>query len=55
MRAVGVHPDAVVVTSRIWQTTCTAIRAGGEALEPGAKKPTEEVGNLKEALKLLGL
>ena len=32
MRAVGVHPDAVVVTSRMWQTTCTAIRAGGEAM-----------------------
>ena len=32
MRAVGVHGDAVVVTSRIWQTTCTAIRAGGEAM-----------------------
>ena len=32
MRAVGVHRDAVVVTSRIWQTTCTAIRAGNEAM-----------------------
>ena len=32
MRAVGVHPDVVVVTSRIWQTTCTAIRAGDEAM-----------------------
>ena len=32
MRAVGVHPDAVVVTSRMWQTTSTAIRAGGEAM-----------------------
>lgn len=32
MRAVGVHADAVVVTSRMWQTTCTAIRAGGEAM-----------------------
>src|SRR5688572_21594131 len=32
MRAVGVHRDAVVVTSRIWQTTCTAIRASGEAM-----------------------
>jgi len=32
VRAVGVHPDAVVVTSRIWQTTCTAIRAGNEAM-----------------------
>jgi 2-haloacid dehalogenase len=27
----------------------------GEALESGAKKPTEEVANLKEALKLIGL
>src|SRR6185503_11439761 len=32
VRAVGVHSDAVVVTSRIWQTTCTAIRAGDEAM-----------------------
>jgi glyoxylase-like metal-dependent hydrolase (beta-lactamase superfamily II) len=32
MRAVGVHPDAIVVTSRIWQTTATALRAGGEAV-----------------------
>jgi glyoxylase-like metal-dependent hydrolase (beta-lactamase superfamily II) len=32
VRAVGVHPDAVVVTSRMWQTTSTAIRAGGEAM-----------------------
>jgi glyoxylase-like metal-dependent hydrolase (beta-lactamase superfamily II) len=27
VRAVGVHPDVVVVTSRLWQTTATAIRA----------------------------
>ena len=32
MRAVGVHRDAVVITSRMWQTTCTAIRAGDEAM-----------------------
>ena len=32
MRAVGVHRDVVVVTSRIWQTTATAIRAGDESL-----------------------
>ena len=32
MRAVGVHPDAGGVTSRMWQTTCTAIRAGQEAM-----------------------
>lgn len=32
MRAVAVHPDAIVVTSRIWQTNATALRAGGEVL-----------------------
>jgi len=32
VRAVGVHRDAVVITSRMWQTTCTAIRAGDEAM-----------------------
>nr|MDQ6914876.1 MBL fold metallo-hydrolase [Actinomycetota bacterium] len=31
MRAVGVHADVLVFTSRVWQTTCTAVRAGGEA------------------------
>ena len=32
MRAVAVHPDVVVVTSRLWQTTATALRCGGEAI-----------------------
>lgn len=31
MRAVGVHEDVVVVTSRVWQTTCTLVRSGEEA------------------------
>jgi len=31
VRAVGVHADVVVVTSRIWQTTCTLVRGGEEA------------------------
>src|SRR3954447_8162931 len=30
MRAVAVHRDAIVVTSRLWQTTCTALRSGLE-------------------------
>jgi glyoxylase-like metal-dependent hydrolase (beta-lactamase superfamily II) len=30
MRAVGLHHDVVVVTSRIWQTTCTVVRRGDE-------------------------
>jgi glyoxylase-like metal-dependent hydrolase (beta-lactamase superfamily II) len=32
MKAVSVHEDAVVVTSLMWQTTTTAIRAGGETM-----------------------
>jgi glyoxylase-like metal-dependent hydrolase (beta-lactamase superfamily II) len=31
VRAVAVHRDAIVVTSRLWQTTATAVRAGGES------------------------
>ena len=32
MRAVAVHSDAIVVTSRLWQTTCTAVRSGSEGM-----------------------
>jgi glyoxylase-like metal-dependent hydrolase (beta-lactamase superfamily II) len=31
LRAVAVHRDAIVVTSRLWQTTCTALRSGSES------------------------
>ena len=31
MRAVGLHRDVLVVTSRIWQTTCTVVRQGDES------------------------
>lgn len=30
MRALSVHADLIVFISRYWQTTCTAVRAGGE-------------------------
>jgi glyoxylase-like metal-dependent hydrolase (beta-lactamase superfamily II) len=32
VRAVSVHPDAIVVTSLLWRTTATALRAGEEAM-----------------------
>jgi glyoxylase-like metal-dependent hydrolase (beta-lactamase superfamily II) len=32
MRAVSVHPDALVLTSRIWQVNAVALRAGEEAM-----------------------
>jgi hydroxyacylglutathione hydrolase len=31
LRAVGLHADVVVATSRAYATTCTLVRAGGEA------------------------
>jgi len=31
LRAVGLHADVFVVTSRMWQTTCTLVRSGEEA------------------------
>jgi glyoxylase-like metal-dependent hydrolase (beta-lactamase superfamily II) len=31
VRAVALHPDVIVVTSRVWQTTCTIVRSGDEA------------------------
>jgi glyoxylase-like metal-dependent hydrolase (beta-lactamase superfamily II) len=31
VRAVGLHPDVIVVTSRFWQTTATLVRSGEEA------------------------
>ena len=30
MRVVGLHRDVLVATSRVWQTTCTAVRNGEE-------------------------
>jgi glyoxylase-like metal-dependent hydrolase (beta-lactamase superfamily II) len=30
MRVVGLHPDILVATSRIWQTTCVLVRSGDE-------------------------
>ena len=35
MRAVALHPDVIVVTSRVWQTTCTIVRG------PAAEQPRE--------------
>lgn len=32
MRAIGLHADVVVVTSRVWRTACTAVRSGDETL-----------------------
>jgi glyoxylase-like metal-dependent hydrolase (beta-lactamase superfamily II) len=31
VRVVGLHADVLVLTSRVWQTTCTVVRSGEEA------------------------
>jgi glyoxylase-like metal-dependent hydrolase (beta-lactamase superfamily II) len=31
LRIVSVHPDVLVATSRVWQTSCTIVRSGDEA------------------------
>jgi glyoxylase-like metal-dependent hydrolase (beta-lactamase superfamily II) len=31
VRVVALHPDVLVATSRVWQTTSTVIRSGSEA------------------------
>jgi glyoxylase-like metal-dependent hydrolase (beta-lactamase superfamily II) len=38
LRAVSVHRDVVVVTSRMWQTTATAVRAPQTEAEPGVRE-----------------
>ncbi len=37
MRAVALHPDVLVVTSRVWQTTCTIVRGGPAGRGAGAE------------------
>lgn len=39
MRVVSLHPDVLVATSRIWQTTCTIVRGVGAPVEKGAGGP----------------
>lgn len=54
MRAVSVHGDAVVVTSLLWQTTATAIRAGDEAMLVDSPYFPDELELLGGVLKQAG-
>lgn len=54
MRAVSVHRDAIVVTSLMWQTTATAIRAGDEALLIDSPYFPDELELLPGVLKQAG-
>ena len=54
MRAVAVHRDVVVATSRLWQTTATAVRAGGECLLIDSPYFPDELELLPELLRQSG-
>ena len=54
MRAVGVHSDAVVVTSRLRQTTATVLRDGEEAMLVDSPYFPDELEALPELLEQVG-
>src|ERR1700734_51538 len=54
MRALAVHPDVIVVVSRVWQTTCTAVRAGEEGFMIDSPIDPDELDALPELLEQSG-
>ena len=54
MRAVAVHRDVVVVTSRLWQTTAVAVRSGEEAFLVDSPYFPDELELLPELLRQAG-
>jgi glyoxylase-like metal-dependent hydrolase (beta-lactamase superfamily II) len=54
MRALAVHPDVIVVISRVWQTTCTAVRAGGEGFLIDSPVDPDELAALPALLEQSG-
>ena len=53
MRVISLHPDVLVATSAIWQTSCVVVRAGGQQGEAGAGSEragdSAEVGGVNPA------
>ncbi len=54
MRVLALHADVIVVVSEVWQTTCTAARAGGEAFVIDSPIYPEELRALPEVLEQAG-
>lgn len=54
MRVVSVHQDVVVVTSAIWQTTCTIVRGGDEAFVIDSPVLPEELEALPAVVDQVG-
>jgi glyoxylase-like metal-dependent hydrolase (beta-lactamase superfamily II) len=54
MRALAVGADVIVFVSRVWQTTCTAVRAGGEGFVIDSPVYPDELEALPSILKQAG-
>jgi glyoxylase-like metal-dependent hydrolase (beta-lactamase superfamily II) len=50
MRALAVHEDVIVFVSRVWQTTCTAVRAGDEGFVIDSPVYPDELEALPDVL-----
>lgn len=54
MRAVALHADVIVFVSDVWQTTCTAVRAGEEGFVIDSPVYPEELRALPQVLEQAG-
>src|SRR5688572_13553996 len=54
MRVVAVHEDALVATSRVYQTTCTVVRSGDEAFVVDSPVLPDELDVLPALLEQAG-
>ena len=54
MRVVSVHPDVLVATSRVWQTTCTILRGGDEGFVVDSPVLPDELELLPAVLEQTG-
>lgn len=55
MRVVSLHPDVILLTSRIWQTNCTIVHAGEECFVIDSPVLPEELQALPPLLEQSGL
>jgi len=54
MRVLAIHPDLIVLISRFWQTTCTAVRAGEEGFVIDSPVYPDELEALPSVLEQAG-
>jgi glyoxylase-like metal-dependent hydrolase (beta-lactamase superfamily II) len=54
LRALAVHQDVIVFVSRVWQTTCTAVRAGDEGFVIDSPVYPDELEALPNVLEQAG-